>query len=116
MIWASCASGTFWTSGARRSGTFMLFPTAEPLPSGPWHIAHFVLKVELLAVLSGEGFACVLETTKNARPTKTANRIAEAFFLECCVLSCVMAIPLLAIFLLQLRMPLQHRAQKLLTK
>src|ERR1700686_5376984 len=42
MICASCASGSFWTSGERRFGMCMLFPTSEPLPSGPWHMAHFV--------------------------------------------------------------------------
>jgi hypothetical protein len=56
----------------------MLFPTADPLPSGPWHIAHFVRNVAALAALSGMGAARTIETTKNVRPTKNTNRIAEA--------------------------------------
>jgi hypothetical protein len=41
-------------------------------------MAHFVLKVALLAALSGPGAARTIETTKNVRPTKSISRIAEA--------------------------------------
>ena len=75
----------------------MLFPTSEPPPSGPWHIAHFVRKVALLAAPSGPGLART-ETTKSVRPTKSSSRIADPKITWCSALSCVMAFPLLAIF------------------
>src|SRR5882762_967300 len=77
----------------------MLFPTSEPPPSGPWHIAHFVLKVALLAAPSGPGLACTIEATKSVRPTKSTSKIVEANITWRSVLSCVMAFPLLAISL-----------------
>ena len=70
----------------------MLFPTSEPPPSGPWHIAHFVRNVALLAALSGPGLAR-RETTKSVRPTNSSSRIADPKITWCSALSCVMAFP-----------------------
>src|ERR1700740_688464 len=75
----------------------MLFPTVEPAPSGPWHIAHFARNVALLAALSGAGFARAIETTKSVRPTKIITRNIEAINTFRSVLS-FMTFPLLAIF------------------
>src|SRR5215471_8884652 len=74
MISASPALGVFWPASERRSGTFMLLPTSEPAPSGPWHIAHFARNVALAADLSGglpADSICVVISEKAATSTAT---------------------------------------------
>src|SRR6266852_6218128 len=108
MICASCASDIFWTTGDRRSGTFMLFPTCEPLPSRLWHMAHFVRNVAVLATLSGPRLARTTQETKSVRPKKKISRnIIEANIACRSVLSFVTALPL-PNFSLQLRTLLHH--------
>src|SRR6266481_3583390 len=116
MTFASSASGSFWTSGDRRSGTFMLFTTSEPHTSFPWYDAHFVRNVAPLAALSEPGFACTTETTKSVRLTKSSSRIVEAKITWCSVLSCVMAFSFTCNFSFQLRTILHPRAQRPLTQ
>jgi hypothetical protein len=55
----------------------MLFPTSEPLPSGPWHSAHFVRNVAVVAALSWAALARAVEMGKSVKPATTADRIAE---------------------------------------
>ena len=44
MTFVSSRSVCFWTASERRSRTFRLYPRGvPPLPSGPWHVAHFAL-------------------------------------------------------------------------
>src|SRR5271154_1968320 len=76
----------------------MLFPTCEPLPSGPWHMAHFVRNVAALATLSGPRLARTTEETRGVTPKKNISINIEANITCRSVLSCVMALPVLAVF------------------
>src|SRR5215831_2554111 len=64
------ASLIFWTSSEAKSFTFIIFPVAvSPLPSGPWHIAHFALYV---ASAAASAFAGALRNAMVASATATA--------------------------------------------
>jgi hypothetical protein len=65
------ASLIFCTSSELKSFTPMVFPVAvAPLPSGPWHIAHFALYVASAAAASA--FAGALKKAMVASATATA--------------------------------------------
>src|SRR5271157_2913329 len=57
------ASDIFCTSAVVKSWAPIFFPIAEPVPSGPWHMAHFDLKRSALCACADRGR---LRTTANA--------------------------------------------------
>src|SRR6266478_3942928 len=94
----------------------MVFPTSDPLPSGPWHVAHFVRNVALVVALSGPGLARTIETTKSVRPAKSSSRIAEPQITWRSTLSCVMTFPSIRICHSSLRTISLQRARRLSTQ
>ena len=86
MAWVSSASDLLWTSAERRSATFRLFPTAVPLPSCPWQVAHFDLKTSAPAALfwPAAGFGVTPMTTRRAAASANppaSGRILLRFFI-----------------------------------
>src|ERR1700682_2497417 len=94
----SSASACPWIACERRSGTFMVFPTSEPPPSGPWHTPHFVRNVAVMAALAWVALACAIEIGKPVSPTISAVRIEELKIKWCLILSRDMTFPFLASF------------------